>query len=221
MIDEKNRGKGRGRSLMKLLSLLGIYANAEKVLSAHAPSKKRYQREDVIAAIATKDAVAALPAAAPTGAAPSQESGRMVAAQRQKKVNPTAKKRPELREPVPPALGGIVTHFQCKECEFTRLKPIFHKNWARHCHDYHKVGDDDDAGAMNYDGDDDGRDGADQTDDVQPEEIAKPKRYVPKRPESAAAAPVRRRRDSAGDQGTHNSRKPKGKAACKKKSKPE
>ena len=52
MIDEKNRGKGRGRSLIKLQPLLGVYANAEKVLLAHAPSNKRSQREDVIAAIA-------------------------------------------------------------------------------------------------------------------------------------------------------------------------
>ena len=65
-------------------------------------------------------------------------------------------------------------------------------------------------------------DGADQTDDVQPKEAAEPKRrYGPKRSEPAAAAPVRRQRDSAGDQGTQNARKPKGKAACKKKSKPE
>ena len=105
MIDEKNRGKRRGRSLIKVLSLLGVYANAEKVLLAHAPSNKRSQREDVIAAIAAKDAVAGPPAFAPAGATPSQESGRMVAAPRQKKVNPTAKKRPELRELVPPADG--------------------------------------------------------------------------------------------------------------------
>ena len=72
---------------------------------------------------------------------------------------------------------------------------------------------------MKDDGDDDG---ADQTDDVQPKEAAEPKRrYGPKRSEPAAAAPVRRQRDSAGDQGTQNARKPKGKAACKKKSKPE
>ena len=74
----------------------------------------------------------------------------MVAAQCHKKVNPTAKKRPELREPAPPADGGMVTHFRCKECEFTRLKPIFHKNCARHCHDYHKGGDVD-AGDKNDD----------------------------------------------------------------------
>ena len=118
-----------------------------------------------------------------------------------------------------------MTHFRCKECEFTRLKPIFHKNWARHIRDYHKGGGvdagdtNDDAGEMKDDGDDDG---ADQTDDVQPEEAAKPqKRYVPKRAEPAAAAPVRRRKDSAGDQGTQKAKKPKGKAACKKKAKPE
>ena len=64
--------------------------------------------------------------------------------------------------------------------------------------------------------------GADQTDDVHPEEAAKPqKRYVPKRAEPAAAAPVRRRRDSAGDPGTQKAKKPNGKAACKKKAKPE
>ena len=30
-IDERNRGKNRGRSLSRLLSLLGVFANAEKV----------------------------------------------------------------------------------------------------------------------------------------------------------------------------------------------
>ena len=65
-------------------------------------------------------------------------------------------------------------------------------------------------------------DGADQTDDVQTEEAAKPKkRYKPKRAEPAGAAPVRRRRDSAGDPGTQKAKKPNGKAACKKKAKPE
>ena len=66
------------------------------------------------------------------------------------------------------------------------------------------------------------QDGVDQTDDVQPVDAAKPqKRYVPMRAEPAAAAPVRRRSDSVGDQGTQKAKKPKGKAACKKKSKPE
>ena len=83
-------------SLVKLLSLLGVYANAELILLAHAPPRQRPQGEDVIVAIAAKDAAAAPAAVAPIrdnvppGAAPSNE-----------KVNPTAKKRPELREPVP------------------------------------------------------------------------------------------------------------------------
>ena len=47
------------------------------------------------------------------------------------------------------------------------------------------------------------------------------KRYGPKRSEPPAAAPVRGQRNSAADQGTQNARKPKGKAACKKKSKPD
>ena len=80
VIDEHSRGANRGRSLVKLLSLLGVYANAEKVLLAHAPSKKRSQREDVIAAIAAKDA-----AAAPAAAAPNRENARPVAAQHGKK----------------------------------------------------------------------------------------------------------------------------------------
>ena len=94
------------------------------------------------------------------------------------------------------------------------MRPNFHQNWARHCDDHHKE-EDDDAGEKNDDG-------ADQTDDVQPREAAQPKRrYGPKRSELAAAAPVRRQRDSAGDQGTQTARKPRGKAACKKKPKPE
>ena len=39
--------------------MLGVYANAEKVLLAHAPSPKRAQRGDVLAAIAAKDSEAA------------------------------------------------------------------------------------------------------------------------------------------------------------------
>ena len=58
-VDGDTRGRGRGKSLRRLLSLLGVYANAEKVLLLHAPSKKRAQREDVMAAIAAKDAAEA------------------------------------------------------------------------------------------------------------------------------------------------------------------
>ena len=71
----------------------------------------------MIPAIAAKDAAAAAPAAV----APIREDVRPVAAQCNKKVNPTAKKHPELREPVQPADGEKVTHFHCNECGFTRL----------------------------------------------------------------------------------------------------
>ena len=63
VVDNRNRGKARGRDLTNLLSLLGVYANAEKVVLTHAPALKRAQRGDVVAAIAAKDAQAAATAA--------------------------------------------------------------------------------------------------------------------------------------------------------------
>ena len=59
VVDNNNHGKGRGRDLTIFLSLLGVYANAEKVVLAHAPALKRAQRGDVVAAVAAKDAEAA------------------------------------------------------------------------------------------------------------------------------------------------------------------
>ena len=71
-----------------------------------------------------------------------------------------------------------------------------HQRYVTHC--------------RNDDGNDVEQDGADQTDDVQPVEAAKPqKRYVPMRAEPAAAAPVRRRSDSVGDQGTQKAKEAK------------
>ena len=111
VIDEKSRG----RTLTQCVPLLGVYANAKKkVLLAHAPSKKRSQREDVIAAIAAKDAAAAPAANGAAAAAPVRENARPVAVQCRKKPTPTAKKRPEFKDPVQPADGGMVTHFRCK-----------------------------------------------------------------------------------------------------------
>ena len=63
IVDSSSRGKARGRDLTNTLSLLGVYANAEKVVLTHAPALKRAQRGDVVAAIATKDAQAAANAA--------------------------------------------------------------------------------------------------------------------------------------------------------------
>ena len=69
VVDSKNHGKARGRDLTNLLSLLGVYANAEKVVLTHAPALKRAQRGDVVAAIAAKDAQAAATAAKGANAA--------------------------------------------------------------------------------------------------------------------------------------------------------
>ena len=46
-IDDQKHGS-RGRSLGLLLSLLGVYANAEKVLLVHSPSSQRAQKHEVI-----------------------------------------------------------------------------------------------------------------------------------------------------------------------------
>ena len=48
--------KGRRRRLLTLFSLLDVYANAEQVLLAYTPSQSRAQREDVLAALVTKEA---------------------------------------------------------------------------------------------------------------------------------------------------------------------
>ena len=58
-MDKNIRGKGRGRDLTNLLSLLGIHTNAEKLVIAHAPTLKRARRGDVKSAIAGQDAQAA------------------------------------------------------------------------------------------------------------------------------------------------------------------
>ena len=63
IVDRSKRGKARGRDLTNFLSLLAVYANAEKVVLTHAPALKRAQRGDVVAAIAAKDAQAAANAA--------------------------------------------------------------------------------------------------------------------------------------------------------------
>ena len=63
VVDCRSLGKARGRDLTNTLSLLGVYANAEKVVLTHAPALKRALRGDVVAAIAAKDAQAATNAA--------------------------------------------------------------------------------------------------------------------------------------------------------------
>ena len=91
MIDNNNRGKGRGRNLSNILSLLGVYANAEQALLTHAPSMKRTQRGDVKAAITAKDAQEAAAATAKTAKVA------QAAAAAPLKVNYRVQKCPEFR----------------------------------------------------------------------------------------------------------------------------
>ena len=82
--DADKRRSSLGRSLGLLLSLLGVYANAEKVLLVHAPSSQHAQSHDVLSAIAEKDAALAaaeasrppvrVPSARPAAAAAKREA---------------------------------------------------------------------------------------------------------------------------------------------------
>ena len=70
-IEADKRGSARGRSLGLTLSLLGVYANAEKVLQIHTPPYQRAQKQEVLSAIAEKDAaLAAAEASRPPGEVP-------------------------------------------------------------------------------------------------------------------------------------------------------
>ena len=100
------------------MSVLGVYANAEKIILAHATSKTRSLRAEVIAAIDAKDAAVAA----------GGENGRPKVAQRITKVNPTAMKCPELCERIVNDDGGCAD-FRCKKCKVV----VFYKNWGRHC----------------------------------------------------------------------------------------
>ena len=91
---------GRGRRLSTLFSLLGVYANAEQVLLAYTPSQSRAQREDVLAAIAAKEAEVASSQEQPEGqlrqAQPSK-AGKARSPDSELKSDPKAKIRPDLR----------------------------------------------------------------------------------------------------------------------------
>ena len=78
--------------------MLGVYANAEKVLLAHAPSSKRAQRGDVLAATAAKDGEAA--------AVVPQVANR--ATVRQKKEHSKTQKCPQFR--------GVITVKNGEKC---------------------------------------------------------------------------------------------------------
>ena len=100
--------KGRGKRLMTLFSLLGVYANAEQVLLAYTPSQSRAQREDVLAAIAAKEAEVAPSQEQPQGqlrkAQPSK-AGKARSPDSKLNSNPKAKIRPDLRGEISGADG--------------------------------------------------------------------------------------------------------------------
>ena len=59
VVSENKRGMSRGRSLILLLAVFGVYENIENIILAHETSKKPSQRAEVIAAIDAKDAAVA------------------------------------------------------------------------------------------------------------------------------------------------------------------
>ena len=93
---------------MTLFSLLGVYANAEQVLLAYTPSQSRAQREDVLAAIAAKEAEVASSQEQPEGqlrqAQPSK-AGKARSPDSESQSNPKATIRPDLRGEISGADG--------------------------------------------------------------------------------------------------------------------
>ena len=119
--------------------MLGVYANAEKILLAYAPSPKRAQRGDVLAAIAAKDGEAATPVA--------QIANR--ATVRQKKEHSKTQKCPQFR-------GVITVKNGQKWMCCTGCNPhteVSYAGWSQHCLKHHpdvdpKTRDDHDALAL-------------------------------------------------------------------------
>ena len=119
VIDNSSRGKGRGRNLTNLLSLLGVYANAEQVLLTHAPSMKRAQRGDVKAAIAAKEAQEAAAATAK--------------AAKVAQATPKARKGLDIRGNV--YMDGGVKKVWCLKCK----EGTSYTNWTLHCSKHHPL----------------------------------------------------------------------------------
>ena len=132
VVDSNSRGKVRGRDLTILLSLLGVYANAEKIVLAHAPALKRAQRGDVIAAIAAKDAQAAAAAAKDANA-----EAKALRDNATPKNHPKAATRPDLRGDMICRDGKWLIF--CKACK----KEYSYAGWSGHCSTHHAPKDDD------------------------------------------------------------------------------
>ena len=104
------------------MSLLGVYANADKVALAHRPALKRAQRGDVVTAIVAKDTEAAVVAANDANAE-AKTLCENVAPQQ----HPRSAERPGLR-------GDITSRDEqqfifCKECN----KETSYAGWSTHC----------------------------------------------------------------------------------------
>ena len=125
-MDNNSRGNGRGRDLTILLSLLGVSANAEKVVLAHAPALKRAQRGDMVATIAAKDAEAA--AAAANDANAKAKALRENATPQQ---HPKSAKRQDLRGDITCRDGKQLIF--CKGCN----KETSYAGWSQHCITHH------------------------------------------------------------------------------------
>ena len=205
VIDNSSRGKGRGRNLTNLLSLLGVYANAEQVLLTHAPSMKRAQRGDVKAAIAAKEVQEAAAATAKVAKA---------AAAAQLKATPKARKGLDIRGDA--YMDGKVKKVWCLKCK----EGFNYSNWSAHCSKHHPLqsSDVDELGKV----DDEDNDGERKDDDAgQPKGSdagllsAGISDAVSTQKEAKAAAPGRRQKASSGDKGAQKAKKarvaPKGK----------
>ena len=205
VIDNSSRGKGRGRNLTNLLSLLGVYANAEQVLLTHAPSMKRAQRGDVKAAIAAKEAQEAATATAKVAKA---------AAAAQLKATSKARKGIDFRGDA--YMDGKTKKVWCLKCK----EGFNYTNWSAHCSKHHPLqsSDVDKLGKV----DDEDNDGERKDDDAgQPKGSdagllrAGISDAVSTQKKAKTAAPGHRQKATSGDNGAQKAKKarvaPKGK----------
>jgi len=204
VIDNSSRGKGRGRNLTNLLSLLGVYANAEQVLLTHAPSWKRAQRGDVKAAIAAKETQEAAAAAAKVAKVA------QAAAAAQLKATSKARKGLDIRGNV--YMDGSIKKVWCLKCK----EGFNYTNWSAHCTKRHPLQSSDVDELGKVDDDDDGVRKDDGTGQLKCSDAgplcAGISDAVSTQKEAKAAAPGRRQKATSGDKGAKKARvAPKGK----------
>ena len=129
--------------MLTLFSLLGVYANAKQVVLAYTPSQSRAQREDVLAAIAAKEAKVAPSQEQPLGQlrkAQLSKTGKARSPDSKLSSNPKPTIRPDLRREISSADGKNPKIF-CLACK--DWKPYV--TFGRHCTTYPKENDSQDA----------------------------------------------------------------------------